>query len=86
MNNIMCLKKGASINQKVHQSIFLNNRLIYLGARLYLSLYVIAPSKGLNDLSKGGSHQNGKDRDFPSEVSKHWRAIQSGLGEECQQS
>lgn len=50
-------KKEASINQKVHQSIFLNNRIIYLGARLHLSLDVIAPSKGHNDLNEGGSHQ-----------------------------
>ena len=65
MNIFLCLKKtggerreteSASINQKVCQSVFLNNRIIHLGAALGLSPHLIARSRGYGDLNQGGSH------------------------------
>lgn len=56
--------QSASFNQKVQQSTFLNSRITYFGAGLYLSLHLIAPNKGQSDLNKGGSLQNGKDTGF----------------------
>lgn len=56
--------ESTSINQNVCQSIFLNNRIVYLGAGLGLSPHLMAQSRGHGDLNQGGSHWNGKDTVF----------------------